>query len=86
MNNNNWSLNVEEVEGKGTCVHVVINKDVSIDNLEFKLLDDERKIINSMLVNNREIYLCVSLAKPEFVQLGDSVKYVSGSGSEYYGK
>jgi hypothetical protein len=63
VDSNNWSLNVEEVEGKGTCVHVVIKKDVSIEGLEFKLLDDERKIINSMLVNNRDIYLCVSLAK-----------------------
>jgi hypothetical protein len=77
---------VEEVEGKGTCVHVVINEDVSIEGLEFKLLDDERKVINSMKVNSREIYLCVSLAKPEFVQLGDSVKYVDGSGKEVYGK
>ncbi len=84
MQHKDWSLKVEENKELGTCIHININDGVVIDGLMFELLDDERKIITSMKVLNKEIYLCVSLAKPEFAKLGDSVKYVDGSGKEFY--
>jgi hypothetical protein len=37
-----------------------------------------------MKVESHELYMCVSLATTEFVRLGDSVKYVDGSGYETY--
>jgi hypothetical protein len=50
----------------------------------FKLLDEERKIITETQIVSREICLCTSLARPEFVQLGKVFKYVDGSGKEFY--
>ena len=35
-------------------------------------------------VNTREIHLCSHTGKPMFAQLGNSVKYVKGSGKESY--
>lgn len=84
MQNKDWTLKVEEHKEHGTCIHVIINDDVCIENLMFKLLDHERKLITVSKVTSREIYLCTSLAKPEFVELGDCVKYVTGSGKEFY--
>ena len=84
MLNKDWSLKTEENKDKGTCIHIIINEDVSIEGLVFKLLDEERKIIVETEVVDREICLCTSLSRPEFVQLGDSVKYVENSGKEFY--
>jgi hypothetical protein len=84
MKNKDWSLTTEENKEHGTCIHIIINKDVPIEGLMFKLLDEERKLITSTKVLTREIYLCTSLAKPEFAQLDDCVKYVEGSGKDYY--
>lgn len=84
MQNKDWVLKVEEHKDYGTCIHVIINDNVPIDNLVFRLLDEDRKPIAVTKVASREIYLCTSLAKPEFAELGDSVKYVEGSGKEFY--
>ena len=84
MLNKDWSLKTEENKDKGTCIHIIINEDVSIEGLVFKLLDEERKIITETQVVSRDICMCVSLSTPEFVQIGDSVKYVDGSGVDFY--
>ena len=84
MQGKDWSLKIEEDKEQGTCIHIIISEDVPIEGLIFKLLDEERKIITETEVVNREICLCTSLARPEFAQLGDDVRYVDGSGKEYY--
>ena len=83
MLDKDWSVRAEENE-HGTCVHVIINEDVNIDNVMFYMKDDERRIIANMKVTCREIYMCSSMAKPVFVELGNCVKYVNGSGVDTY--
>ena len=80
--NKNWSVAVDE--NSDTCVHVHIADDIDITNLEFSLIDDERKSLVKMKVTCREIYLCCNIKKPTFAQLGDCVKYVDGTGHETY--
>ncbi len=66
------------------CVIVNINNDVELDVLELVLISDVRQPILRMKVSTREIYLCSHTEKPMFCQLGDSVKYVKGSGKKTY--
>jgi len=81
--NKDWSVAVVDVTEM--CVHAHIADYVDITNLEFSLIDDERKPLVKMKVTCREIYLCCNVKKPTFAQLGDCVKYVNGSGHETYG-
>lgn len=83
IHENNWSVKVES-NGEETCVHAHLNTDLDITDLSFSLLDDERKQIIKLKVNSHEIYFCTNIGKPIFAQLGDSVKYVDGSGVETY--
>lgn len=80
--NKDWVVKSEGEE----CVHVHINTDVDIKDLEFKLIDSERKTICSMKVTSYEIYLCSNVGYPMFAQLGDNLKYVDGSGVVFYKK
>jgi hypothetical protein len=66
------------------CVHAIIDESVDITGLEFSLVNDLRQKIVTMKVTCHEIYLCSELNRPTYAQLGDSMKYVDGSGSEYY--
>jgi hypothetical protein len=81
--NKDWSINTETKDGQ-TCVHAHINESIDISGLEFSLLDEERKLIVRMKVNSHEIYFCTAIGEPMFAQLGDSVKYVDGSGADFY--
>lgn len=91
ISSNDWSITNEEKDGQ-VCVHVHINDAIDLTNLEFLLKDEERKPIVKLNVNTREIYFCVSLARPIYAELvykgGDlgssSIKYVDGSGIELY--
>lgn len=80
--NKDWSVIVDSTTEM--CVHAHIQDDVDISNLEFSLIDDERKPLVKMKVTCREIYLCCNIKKPTFAQLGDCVKYVDGTGYETY--
>jgi hypothetical protein len=80
MNLQDWTAKVEN----GNCVHVYINKDQNLEDLEFTLISDTRVPIMKMKVTNHEIYVCSRIEKPLFAQLGNCVKYVDGSGTEYY--
>lgn len=75
-----WTVKIEN----GNCVHVYINEDQNIEGLEFTLINDTRIPIMKMKVTNHEIYICSQIEKPMFAQLGNCVKYVDGSGTEYY--
>ncbi len=75
-----WQVVAENDE----CVLVTINDDVDIENLELTLINDVRTPILKLKVNSREIHICSHTEKPMFAQLGNSVKYVKGSGKEMY--
>lgn len=80
-----WQV-IGEVNEKESCIRVTINKDIEIKDLKLSLIDEERKLITRMDVNSHEIYFCISIGNLIFAQLGDSVKYVSGSGDDSYKK
>ncbi len=75
-----WHVEAENDE----CVLVTINPDVDLDGLELTLINDVRTPIVKLKVNTREIHICSHTEKPMFCQLGNSVKYVKGSGSKSY--
>ena len=66
------------------CVLVTINEDIDLNNLELTIIDEFRVPVVTIKVNNREISLCLQTTKPMFAKLGDSVKYITGSGKESY--
>ena len=78
-----WTIKVE-INEKGTCVHVHIDKDISIEGLELELIDSERKSVLTMKVLSYEIYVCTSVEEPLFAKIGNCVKYIDGSGYETY--
>lgn len=80
MNCNDWEVIAETDE----CVLVTISKDVPLDGLELTLINDVRIPILKLKVNNREIHICSHTEKPMFAQIGNSVKYVTGSGKAMY--
>ena len=75
-----WNVEAESDE----CVLVTINPDVELEGLELTLINDVRTPILKLKVNSREIHICSHTDKPMFCQLGNSVKYVKGSGSKSY--
>ena len=66
------------------CVLVQIGEDIDLTDLELTLISDTRTPIVKLKVNMREIHICSHTEKPMFAQLGNSVKYVSGSGKSMY--
>jgi len=77
-----WNVEAESDE----CVLVTINPGVELEGLELTLINDVRTPILKLKVNSREIHICSHTEKPMFCQLGNSVKYVKGSGSKSYQK
>jgi hypothetical protein len=75
-----WNVEAESDE----CVLVTINPGVELEGLELTLINDVRTPILKLKVNSREIHICSHTEKPMFCQLGNSVKYVKGSGSKSY--
>lgn len=80
MKSNLWSVTADTEE----CVHILIEDSVDITDLELTLISDVRIPILKMKVNSRDIHICTHTEKPMFAQLGTDVKYVFGSGKEYY--
>jgi len=78
-----WLVHTEEKDGQ-TCIHAHLSEDLDFSNLDFSLIDEDRKTIIKLKVTSREIYFCVNIGEPLFAQLGDSIKYVDGSGIELY--
>lgn len=77
---NDWQVIAESDE----CVLVTIDEGVDIDGLELTLISDTRTPILKLKVTCREIHICSHTEKPMFAQLGNSVKYVKGSGKSMY--
>jgi hypothetical protein len=75
-----WHVIAESDE----CVLVTIGDDVDLEGLELTLISDVRIPIVKLKVNSREIHICSHTEKPMFAQLGNSVKYVKGSGKSMY--
>lgn len=75
-----WQVVAESDE----CVLVTINDDVDIEGLELTLISDVRIPIIKIKINSREIHICSQTEKPMFAQIGNSVKYVKGSGKAMY--
>lgn len=75
-----WNVVAESDE----CVLVQIGEDIDLTDLELTLISDNRTPIVKLKVNMREIHICSHTEKPMFAQLGNSVKYVSGSGKSMY--
>jgi hypothetical protein len=80
MKQQDWCVQAEGDE----CVHITINDDVLLTDMDLVLLSETRTPIIKMKVNTREIFLCCHTEKPMFVQIGHSVKYVTGSGGDFY--
>lgn len=80
MNQKDWDVQAEGDE----CVHITINENVLLTDIDLVLLSETRTPIIKMKVNTRDIFLCCHTEKPMFVQIGHSVKYVTGSGGEFY--
>ena len=75
-----WNVVAESDE----CVLVQIGEDIDLTDLELTLISDTRTPIVKLKVNMREIHICSHTEKPMFAQLGNSVKYVSGSVKSMY--
>jgi hypothetical protein len=75
-----WQVIAESDE----CVLVTIDESVDINGLELTLISDTRTPILKLKVTCREIHICSHTEKPMFAQLGNSVKYVKGSGKSMY--
>ena len=80
MKQKDWCVQAEGDE----CVHITISEDVLLTDMDLVLLNETRTPIIKMKVNTREIFLCCHTEKPMFVQIGHSVKYVTGSGGDFY--
>lgn len=72
------------------CVDIKISEDVEIDGAKIRFLGKDREPLVDMKVNARSIHLCLNIGNPTFVELhtkdGVSVRYIEGSGVEYYKK
>jgi len=80
MLGNEWEVVAESDE----CVLVTIDDEVNIEGLELILISDVRIPIVKLKINSREIHICSHTEKPMFAQIGNSVKYVKGSGKSMY--
>jgi hypothetical protein len=70
------------------CVRVLINEDLSIEDLHLKVLGENRQVLLDMKPSTREISICTYTGTPTFVELvtphGTSVQYVANSGGDRY--
>lgn len=80
MNFDEWNVVAENDE----CVHITIKENIDINGLELVLLNETRTPIIKMKINTRNINICTHTEKPMFAQIGHSVKYVKGSGGDFY--
>jgi hypothetical protein len=70
------------------CIKINIDNDLSLDEVNLKVLGPERTLLLSMKPRYHEFELCLYTGKPMFVELhtpsGNSVQYVKGSGNDFY--
>ena len=75
-----WDVQIQEND----CLHITINEDVDLKDMDLVLLNETRTPILKMKINSRDIVLCCHTENPVFAQIGHSVKYVLGSGNDFY--
>ncbi len=80
MKMQNWSAKAIDE----SCIAVDISEDVDISDVSFTVFNEYRSAIIKMKVSDRHFSVCAKNERPTFVQLGDSVRYVEGSGYEAY--
>jgi hypothetical protein len=80
MTGSEWEVTAEN----DNCVLVKIDEGVDLTDLELTLISDIRMPIVKLKITTREIHICSHTEKPMFAQIGNSVKYVKGSGSSMY--
>jgi len=80
MTGSEWEVTAEN----DNCVLVKIGESVDLTDLELTLISDIRMPIVKLKITTREIHICSHTEKPMFAQIGNSVKYVKGSGSSMY--
>jgi hypothetical protein len=72
------------------CVHIQISETLDIDGGRIKFLGKDREPLIEMKISSRDIHLCLKIGNPTFVEMhtnaGVSVRYIEGSGKEYYKK
>jgi len=81
MELNDWNVDIDEDKK----IHVVINDNVNIDGLSIILLSEKRTLIQKIDIDSRNMQIsCEDLEMPIFAQINHSVKYVLGSGGNFY--
>lgn len=75
-----WDVFVDEQQ----ILHIKIAEDIDINNLKFTLISDVRLPIFTIPITGHTMDFDSSNELPMFGQLGDSVKYVTGSGKKSY--
>lgn len=70
------------------CIKINIDNDLLLEDANLKILGPERTLLISLKPKSYEIDICIYTGKPMFVELntpfGNSVKYVKGSGGDFY--
>jgi hypothetical protein len=77
-----WNICVD-VEGN---IHLAIQDVIDITDLSLTFISDVRIPITTFKITSYNMVFPFNVCKPTFAQLGDSVKYVTGSGNEFYKK
>jgi len=70
------------------CIRINIDPDLSLEGSVIKILGSERNLLSLINPESFEIEFCAYTGRPMFVELhtpsGVSVKYVEGSGKDFY--
>jgi hypothetical protein len=76
------------ISEKKDCVTIEIEESLDIENAKIRFLGKDREPLIEMKVTNRNINICMNIGNPTFVELhtksGVSVRYIEGSGKEFY--
>jgi hypothetical protein len=79
-----WKVSVID----SNCIKIDIDPDLSLEGSTIKILGSERNLLSLIKPDSFEIEFCTYTGRPMFVELhtpsGVSVKYVEGSGKDFY--
>jgi hypothetical protein len=81
----NLSLSLWEVNAiTEECIELNIDESVDLTDLTLSILNETRTLVLKLKLSSHHVSLCLPSCNPMFAQIGSQVKYVKGSGSEYY--
>lgn len=70
------------------CIEILIKDDVDLNDLMIKILGKDRNLLVKITNPKHKTEVCLYTGSPMFVEVtnhfGSVVKYVEGSGDEYY--